>query len=114
MEEQYKKIVSHLILKIKNGETKFTKAGIAKELNISVSEFDDICAKKQMPKFLIELSKTNKSREWLKRIADDLENMEAFEVDKDFAVTRERIRQIEAKAMQLLKKMRNNPPDDVA
>ncbi len=70
--------------------------------------------KKQMPKFLIELSKTNISREWFKRIADDLENMEAFEVGKDFAVTRERIRQIEAKAMQLFNKMRNNPPDDVA
>jgi len=103
-----------LILKLKNGETKFTKAGIAKELNISVREFDDICEKKQMPKFLIELSKTTKSREWFQRITEGFENLDAHEVGKDFTVTRERIRQIEAKAMRLLNKMRSNPPDDVA
>jgi hypothetical protein len=114
MEELYNKIINHIILKLKNGETRLTKVLIAKELDISVSEFDDICEKRQIPKFLIELSKTTKSREWIKRITDNFENMEAHEIGNDFMITRERIRQIEAKAMMLINKMRNNPPDDVA
>ena len=114
MEDLYIKIVNHIILKLKNGETKLTKLAIAKELNITVREFDSICAKKQMPILLIELSKSTKSREWIKRITDDFENMESHEIGKDFRITRERIRQIEAKAMRLINKVRSNPPDDVA
>jgi len=114
MEDLYNKIINHIILRLKNGETKLTKALIAKELDITVSDFDKICEKRQMPKFLIELSKTTKSREWIKRITNNFVNIESHEIGKDFAVTRERIRQIEAKATRLIKKMRNKTPDDVA
>lgn len=44
MEDLYDKIINHIILELKNGETKLTKAEIAKELNITTSTFDDICA----------------------------------------------------------------------
>ena len=55
MEELYSRIINHIILKLKNGETNLSKVLMVKELDISVSKFNDTCEKKQMPKFLFEL-----------------------------------------------------------
>lgn len=114
MEDLYEKIINHIILKLKNGEVKLSKIDIARELNITVREFDNVCAKKQMPEFLIELSKSSKARDWIKRITDDFNKLRSSEIGNNFVITRERIRQIEAKAMRLINKTRIDPPDDIA
>ncbi len=43
-----------------------------------------------------------------------IKEMGSDAIGKEFKATRERIQEIEAKAMEKLRKSRDNPPDDVA
>ena len=64
-----------------------------------------------MPKFLIELSKTPKAREWIKRITDDFENMESHDIGKDFIVGK---KEMNKKTMDLKIAVRKETDDDAA
>ena len=44
----------------------------------------------------------------------DKDNITIEEIGEDFLATRERIKEIEKKALRILKKRNNDPPDDVA
>ena len=116
MENLYDKIVNHIILKLLNGDTKLTKQEIARDLNITVSELNDACEKKHMPKFFSELSKSTNTPEWLKKIKPIFEKNKSGKFERDFEAARKRIRRIEEKALKKLSKRRSDddPPDDVA
>ena len=100
--------------RLKNGEFNLSEEDIATELDISVGTLKTICSKNQLPKFLIELSKNHEAIERFKQISDDWDNIDMLDPKKNFVATRERIKQIEQKAMGLLNKQKDNPPDDVA
>lgn len=75
------------------------------------------CRIKELPKISVYFNKI--SRLWPKKLHEFIEKIDCSfkgldEARKDFSVTRERIKEIEEKALRRLKRLHGGPPDDAA
>ncbi len=116
MENLLDKIISHIIMKLKSGDTDITKQKIAMDLNITENVFDIVCMKTKIPGILSDLSGHTDPDKLIKKLTHNPPCLRSIKSGNDLHVTREKICQIETKAFNKLNKAGHDkePPDDAA
>ena len=114
MEDLYTKIVNHMIFKLSNGEYNLSMSSIAEELDIPAETLNKVVFISFLPNLLLKLSKDPHAQKVIERIRRNLDGNKSNSEYWDFRATRERIKEIEAKALKKFKDRNDDPPDDTA
>lgn len=114
MEELFNKIIDYLVSKLRNGEYNLSMRDIANEFDVPDETLKKIVPISNLPNFLLKLSNSPTAQKKFEEFRKDPDYFRKKYEGKDFTVTQERIREIEAKVLKKMKNNNDDPPDDIA